>query len=259
MEKIGFIELIIHGKKGIFDVNPENYDIRDIITDIEQVEHLLFPGDKSGRPIISYRIEEGSIKQIFKTGIQYIISFTAVLNQIVNTNSIDFLEGKTAKAIESFQESAIKKGISYNIRTSISDSLGLVIDKTTNFYRSESVWVDSEFYFYGKVTNAGGKKDANIHLVVDNLGSIIVHASQKVLEELEKNILYKNYGIRAIGKQNAETGEIDTSSIKLIELLDYSSKYEEDYLSKLRKKAIIWLGKVDPEKWLNEIRGRQDA
>ncbi|MCL5991909.1 MAG: hypothetical protein M1419_07385, partial [Bacteroidetes bacterium] len=172
MEKLGYIELHISGKKGAFDINPDNYDIRDIIIDIQHVENLLFPGEKSNRPIISYRIDDGSVKHIFKTGVQYIIGLNAILYQVILSNNIDFLEPNTAKAMEYFQDAAIKKDISINIKTSQPDTPNLIIDKTTNFRRTLSTWVDSEFYFYGKITNAGGKDKANIHLVTSELGTI---------------------------------------------------------------------------------------
>ena len=72
MEKIGFIEIRITGSKGNLDLSPDNYDIREIISILENAENLLYPGDKRDRPNISYKIEEGSVKHILKTSIQYI-------------------------------------------------------------------------------------------------------------------------------------------------------------------------------------------
>ncbi len=254
MEKLGYIELHISGKKGAFDINPDNYDIRDIIIDIQHVENLLFPGEKSNRPIISYRIDDGSVKHIFKTGVQYIIGLNAILYQVILSNNIDFLEPNTAKAMEYFQDAAIKKDISINIKTSQPDTPNLIIDKTTNFRRTLSTWVDSEFYFYGKITNAGGKDKANIHLVTSELGTIIIQTPQSILEELENNILYKSYGIRAIGRQNLETGEIE-SGLKFLEMIDYTTIINDEYLKKLRKKAMNWLQNIKPDEWLSEVRG----
>jgi len=48
---------------------------------------------------------------------------------------------------------------------------------------------------------------------------------------------------------------LDTSLLKLIELLDYSSSFDENYLNDLIAKASkTWEG-IDAEEWLNEIRG----
>jgi len=136
----------------------------------------------------------------------------------------------------------------------------ITLNATTNFFRTEAVWADAEFYFYGKITNAGGKDKANIHLLVDNIGTIRIKTPVSFLERYEENILYKNFGIRATGKQHSETGEIDTSSLNFVELIEYHPKYDEAYLKRLREKAKeSWLGNIDPDKWLNNIRGGYDA
>lgn len=67
MEKVGSIEIRITGSKGNLDLSPDNYDIRELIAMLENAEDLLYPGDKKDRPTISYHIEEGSVKHIFKT------------------------------------------------------------------------------------------------------------------------------------------------------------------------------------------------
>ena len=80
------------------------------------------------------------------------------------------------------------------------------------------------------------------------------------MEQYNDNLLYKTFGIRAIGKQHSETGEVDTSSLQFVELIDYQPKYDEMYLRTLRDKAKqSWLGKINPEDWLKEIRGGYDT
>ncbi len=254
MERKGHIEIRITGKNGNLYISPDNFDIKEIMAVLEQVDNLLFPNDKSNRPIISYAIEEGSVKHLFKTSIQAIIGFNAVLGQINATQNIDFLDLPTAQAIEAFQSTALKKDYSFSINTSIAGTSELNIDKTTHFYRNSSIWADAEFYFYGKVTNAGGKDKANIHILTEDLGTVRIETPIEFLEKQEENILYKPFGIRAIGKQHSETGEIDKSSLKFIEIIDYHADYDEVYLKKLRQKAK-WLKKIKSDSWLNEIRG----
>lgn len=260
MDKLGYIEIKISGSRGNLDLAPDNFDIREIINILENAENLLFPNDKKDRPVISYKIEQGSVRHIFKTSIQYIIGFNAVLAQINEVNNIDFLDLSTAKAFENFQDIAAKKDYAVTIKTSITDSNEIRIDRTTNFRRTEAVWADAEFYFYGKVMNAGGKEKANIHVYTEEYGLIRIDTPISFLEQYENNFLYKTFGIRAIGKQHSETGEIDRSSLKFVELVDYSPKYDEAYLKALREKAKkSWLGKIDPDDWLRELRGGYDA
>lgn len=255
MEKIGFIEIRISGSKGNLDLSPDNYDIRELITMLENAENLLYPGEKHDRPIISYKIEEGSVRHIFKTSVQYIIGFNAIIGQISLLQHLDFLDLPTAKAFENIQWIASKRDYIFSIRTSLENSNELTIDRTTNYYRAEAIWADAEFYFYGKLTNAGGKDKANIHLYTDELGTVRIQTPISFLEQYDENLLYKTFGIRATGKQHSETGEIDTTTLKFVELVDYQPKYDELYLKGLRDKAKkSWLSNLDPDQWLNEIR-----
>lgn len=256
MDKQGYIEIKVEGQKGNLDLSPDIYDIRDIREVLKQVEKLLFPDQKRGRPTISYKIEEGSVRHLFKTGMQPVIGFNAVIGQVNAEKNIDFLEVNTAKAIETFQKSALKSDYRYTISTSLVESNSLSINTDTSFYRSEDYWVDAEFYFYGKLTNAGGKNKANIHLDTEEMGTVYIDTPISFLEKLEENLLYKPYGIRASGKQHIETGEIDKSSLKFIELIDHNPKYDPEYLASLREKASSWIQEIDKENLLDQLRGR---
>src|SRR5690606_20245758 len=148
-----------------------NRDYKNIAM-LENAENLLFPNDKKGRPTISYQLESGSVRHLFKTSMHYVIGFNAVIAQVDQHRSIDFLDLNTAKALENIQDNAAKHGYVVDIRTSLEDTYTLRIDTHTDFRRSEAIWAEAEFYFYGKVTNAGGKDKANIHLYTDEHGTL---------------------------------------------------------------------------------------
>ncbi len=260
MEKTGFIEINITGSKGNLELSPDNYDIREIISILENAEKLLFSGEKQERPPISYRIESGSVRHIFKTSIQYIIGFNAIIGQINQVQHIDFLDSSTAKAFESIQDTAKKQNYTFGIKTSLERSNEVTIDRNTNYYRAEAIWADAEFYFYGKITNAGGKDKANIHIVTEELGTLRIQTKISFLEQYSENLLYKTFGIRASGKQHSETGEIDTSSLIFIELVDYEPKFNEKYLNELIGKASkSWAKVPDKNAWLRQVRGGYDG
>jgi len=260
VERIGFIEIRVEGTTGNIELSPDNYDIREVISLLENAENLLYPGDKKGRPTIGYKIEEGTVKHILKTSIQYIIGFNAVLGEINSSKSIDFLDVNTARAFENIQEMARRNDYIFKLTTSLDNTEEIRIDRTTRFSRTEAIWADAEFYFYGKIVNAGGKDKANIHLLSEDLGTIRIQTPISFLEVYEENLLYKTFGVRATGKQHSETGEIDIQSLKFLELLDYQPKYDELYLKHLRDKAKkSWLEGVNADSWLKEIRGSYDA
>lgn len=257
MEKIGQIEIKIQGQKGNLSLSPENYDIREIIELLQNAEHLLFPNTKKERPTITYQIGEGSVRHIIKTTFQAVIGFNAILAQIKADNySIDFLESPTARAFEFFQQEAQKNNYEYEIKTSISEESKIVINKDTRFIRSEELWVDAEFYFYGTIVDVGGKGKANVHLDTKEYGLLKIEASKMLLTNYENNPLYKPYGVRATGKQNIKSGEVNKNSLQLVDIIDYNPSYKEDYIQTLIQKAKkSWADTTDADEWLQNIRG----
>jgi len=259
LDKIGDIEIRVVGKSGSIELKPDNYDIKHIASILQNVEDLLYPNNKKDRPLITYDIQEGSVRHIFKTPIQYIIGFSAILGQIHSSNSIDFLDLKTARAIESIQQLSQQKNYEFLFSTSIKKDVELSINPGTKFFRTENIWADAEFYFYGILTNAGGKSKANIHLDTSDYGSITIDTGKDFLEGQEENLLYKKFGVRATGKQNLDTGEIDTKSLTLVELINYNPTFDLDYLTSLISKAKKSWNGVDSNEWLTNLRGEYEA
>lgn len=257
MDKIGFIQIRISGSNGNLELNKENFDIKDIRELMENVEKLLFPDGNRNRPLISYSIESGSVSNVFKTLVQFVIGFNAIIGKVEELKDINFLDLNTSRAIEKFQTDAIKNNYNYEISTSLDNTNKLIINNSTNYFLTQKNLVEAEFYFYGKLTNAGGKDKANIHILTEDYGTLRIQTPKLFLEEYEQNLLYKTFGIRVSGLQDLQTGEIDNSSLKFIELVDYKPKYNEEYLNTLINKASNSWSKIDnKEKWLSEIRGR---
>ncbi|MFN0138648.1 MAG: hypothetical protein ACKVQW_01005 [Pyrinomonadaceae bacterium] len=257
MDKTGYIEIRVVGRKGAIEISPDNYDIKEIIAVLQHAENLLYPGGKRDRPSISYEIKDGSVRHVLKTALQAVIGFNAILLSVQQSGySIDFLESPTAKALEFFQESARKQDVAFEISTSLPNTSNLEINKDTAFVRSDEIWAHAEFYFYGTLQDAGGKSEANIHLDTKEFGLLKISAEKQMLGDYEANPLYKLYGIRATGKQNIHTGEIDKSSLNLVEIINYDKRADQDYLNGLIAKASAsWRGISDADDWLSRLRG----
>lgn len=259
MDRTATFEVILTGNTGGKPMGPQDYDIKALRELLAEVEVLLFPGDKKERPLISYTVEEGSVRNIFRTRIQAVAQTSAVLGLVASSGSVDVLEPRTAKAIEAMQRWAQESNLAFTLRTSLPDSSQLRIDRTTHYLRTEATSVETEVYLYGRVVDAGGKERPNIHLQVDGHGQYTIDAQEQFLEGLKSNILYHRMGIRAHGRQNLQTGEIEKGSLKLIELIDYDEHYEEAYLKRLQTKAYTWLKDTDPDQYLNDVRGEYGA
>jgi hypothetical protein len=209
--------------------------------------------------ILGELTKEGSVRNLFRTGIQAVAQTGAVLGLVATSGSVDMLEPRTARAIEAMQRWAQEGDIAFTLRTSLPDSSELRIDRSTHYVRTEATAVETEVYLYGKVMDAGGKEKPNIHLHVEGQGMYEIDAAEKFLAGLDRNILYHRMGVRAMGRQDLRTGEIEKGSLQLIELIDYDEQYEEAYLKRLQTKAGSWLKDIDPDQYLNDVRGEYGA
>ncbi|MDB6070264.1 MAG: hypothetical protein JWL81_1435, partial [Verrucomicrobiales bacterium] len=204
-----------------------------------------------------YEIEEGSVRHKFRTLMQTVIGFGAVLGQISAEGQIDFLHDRSAAAIEKLQEMAREKDYVITIGAHQNQ---LRLDKTTHYFRNAKLWVDAEFYLYGELTNAGGKSTPNIHLDTEEFGSLRIATDKDYLKHADKNLLYKKFGVRVTGRQNLQTFEMDRNSLTFVDLFDYEGEYSDVYLDSLMANAApAWAGIGDADKWLNEIRGGLDG
>lgn len=258
MDALGEIEIRIEGRVGGQPLKPELVDIDEIRVILEQASGLLFPTEKRfQRPRVSYVIEEGSVRHRFRTLMQSVIGFGAVLAQIESQKQIDFLHDRSAAAVEALQKLAVEKDYVVTLRA---NEHSLRMDKTTHYLRNEKVWVDAEFYLYGELTNAGGKSSPNIHLDTQEFGSLRISAEKDYLRSAENNLLYKKFGVRVSGKQNLLTFEMDRNSLRFLDLFDYETAYSDAYLDNMmRKAAPAWAGVADADAWVDEIRGGAHA
>ena len=117
------------------------------------------------------------------------------------------------------------------------------------------IWVDAEVYLYGTLTDAGGKDKSNIHIDTKEYGLVTIDSDKEYLKSFKENLLYKEFGVRAKGKQSLATGEIDMSSLKLVSLQGYRPVYDEDYLNGLIAKAAKSWANVDVDAFMSELRG----
>lgn len=255
MGQFGQIEIHIVGQKGNNPLTPDNYDIKEIISLLSNIEPLLYPGMKGNRPDIAYRLESGSVRNIFKVTKQAEAAFVGVMSMVAATQSIDSLELPSARAIEQIQNMAVKHNYDFEFRAESYEGNILSITPMTKFYRSDALWVDAEVYFYGTLVDAGGKDKSNIHLETKDYGTIVIAADRETLKNEERNLLYKDYGIQAQAKQNVMTGEIDRSSVKLLKIIDYKPNFDKDYLDGLIEKVGNRFDGMDVDDYISKIRG----
>lgn len=247
-------QFIVHieGKHGSIPISPDNFDITMLYEILGCVKDLLKQDKDIDVPTVLEGLEKGSVRGLFRTSKEQAVKVAAVLSMLAGSASLDQFDHGTSKAFEGFQSFAVRHNLSVGLATSESHH-EVKIHPTSNLHRSRDMWVDAEVYLYGKITDAGGTTTTNIHLLTE-LGTLIIKASEEEIVSISENPLYKKYGIRALGKQHAETGEIDKKSLRFLEIIDYSPVFDEEYLeSKIDAATPVWQG-VDVDKFLLEIR-----
>lgn len=259
MENTGTLKIRVIGETQGQKLSPDNYDVKEIMAILSNIEDILYPNSKD-RPLISYEINEGSVVHNFKTATQAVIATTAIFTAIQKEQSLDFLEAKTASAIEAIQEAAYQKNYTFELGTSESDQPILEISPKTFYKKSDTYFVDTEMYLYGEITYAGGKMKSTIHLDTDEYGTLTVQTPKEVIQKLEDNPIYKECGLRISAKQNIATGEFDRSSLKFIEMIEYNNNFDRNYLDECINKAKdSWKDVNNTDEWIRNMRGGYDA
>lgn len=253
------VTLRIKGNFGSEPLSPENFDISQLRVILEEVETLLYPDKtkRKNRVPISYEMKAGSVVNVFRTKDLYrVLAFSSMLAVIeIDKGSIDRLDANSAKSIETLQAFAVRNDFDLELSTGDNPARVFKITPYTHYIRHENILMDIEAYYYGILTDAGGKDKANIHLDTKDAGSLTIKADKEYLANYESNILYRKFGVRVRAKQNILTGDIDKSSLSLVELIDYEPKVNEEYLNNLIKKSTPKWKDVDADKWVAEIRG----
>jgi hypothetical protein len=254
VEEQGYIEVIFDGLVGNKPLKPNNIDIAEIKEIISDVETFLYPsrGEKAERPHISYKIEEGSARNLFYLPISGVLLFNGLTSEINNRGNIDFLDNKRAEIIDKFQRKAKEKNLEISFYSSSNTDPILKINKETKFFKIAATFIETELVLYGKVNEEGGN-NPNFHLLTKEYGKLVISATEQQLLEGEKR-LFKIYGVRVKGKQNLADGK--PYDLKLIDYITYNPNYNEQKLDLLIERASrIWNTIPNVDSWLNEIRG----
>lgn len=255
MDAVGQFEIQISTDQQSF--SPDMYDIRELIPMLQYAEALLnlAPNDKKERPLISYSVQLGSVRHIFTTALPLVVAAHDLIQQVAAHHHISHIPAAAAQALENLQLLAARKNYTFRLQTSLNPNHSLTIDAHTALKKTAPVWVNAEYYLYGKIINAGGKDRANIHLQTTDRGVLLIKTPINFLEQYPQNMLYKTVGIKATAQQHLSTNEMDTSSLVFAELVEYEPQYDDQYLDELIKKATpTWSGIADKDAWLQSLR-----
>jgi hypothetical protein len=240
-------------------LTPATVDLPTLRGFLEDVEKLI-KGDVPGANLSDSRVrlEEGSVKLIALVAHLLAADVRSDLAKLDDTGDLDAIQPRRAEVIEQWQSRTRRfPSRTYSIQTE-AGRRPLKIAITSQFqHGSENAWVSVEKYLSGKVVNAGGKQDPNVHLVLADSGeSVRISATEQQLGGEKENQLYKDVTLRVQAEQQIRTKAL--RDVRLIQFLANASEVDERALANLWQKGReAWRDVTSATGWVDSLRGNK--
>ena len=240
-------------------LTPATADIPTLLGYFEEVAKLI-KGDVPGASLSDSRVrlEEGSVKLVALVAHLLAADVRSDLAKLHESGDLDVIQPRRAEVIEQWQSRTRRfPSRVYSIQTSSTDR-ALRIASTSQFqHGSENAWVSVEKYLTGKVVNAGGKQDPNVHLVLSDSGdSVRISATEQQLSAEKENQLYKEVTLRVQAEQHIRTKTL--RNIRLLQFLPQASEADERTLANLwQKGSEAWRDVASASGWVESLRGNK--
>ena len=240
-------------------LTPATVDLPTLRGFLEDVEKLI-KGDVQGASLSDsrVRIEEGSVKLIALVAQLLASDVRSDLAKLDDTGDLDAIQPRRAEVIEQWQSRTRRfPSRAYSIQTE-AGRRPLKIANTSQFqHGSENAWVSVEKYLSGKVVNAGGKQDPNVHLVLADSGeSVRISATEQQLGGEKGNQLYKDVTLRVQAEQHIRTKAM--RDVRLIQFLANATEVDERALANLWQKGReAWRDVTSAAGWVESLRGNK--
>ncbi len=240
-------------------LTPTTVDLPTLRGYLEEVEKFI-KGDVTGASLSDsrVRIEEGSVKLVTMVAHLLAADLRSDLSKLDETGDLDVIQPRRAEVIELWQSRSRRlPSRAYSIQVD-ANLRPVRIANTSQFqHGSENAWVSVEKYLTGKVVNAGGKQDPNVHLVLADSGaSVRISATEQQLGAEKENQLYKEVTLRVQAEQHVRTKAL--RDIRLIQFLAQSGDADERALANLWQKGReAWRDVTTAAGWVESIRGNQ--
>jgi hypothetical protein len=251
------LEFALEDRVGEQPLTPETVDLPTLRGFLDDVEKFI-KGDVLSATLAESRvkIEDGSLKVIAFVSTLMAANVQEDLTKLSRTRDLDTIQPKRAQIIEQWQSRAGRMPYrTYSIGDRKQPKIR--IGSETTFQRgSENAWVAVEKYLTGRVVDAGGKQNPNVHLVLDSGAEMIVDATEQQLGEEKENQLYKQVTLRVQAEQHLRTKQL--RHIRLLEFLPRSADVDEEGLAALWKKGRkAWHDVKSPSEWVDQLRGNR--
>lgn len=257
--KLTPLEFSLEDLVGEKPLTPETVDLPTLRGFLDEVETLI-KGDVPSATLADsrVRIEEGSLKVVALVSILLAADVKADIAKLDETGDLDAIQPKRAQIIERWQARARRSPTRAYVISDEKHEREVRIANTSGFqHGSENAWIAVEKYLTGKVVDAGGKQNPNVHLVLTDSGDdVVVQATEQQLGGEKDNQLYKEVTLRVQAEQHLRTKAL--RNIRLLQFLPGAAEIDEQALASLWEKGQkAWEGVKSASGWVDGLRGNR--
>ena len=236
----------------------ENTDIPTLRGFLDDVEALIKNDGRAANLANSrLRLETGSIRFVAFLTLVVALGIERDLGKLSNSPNLDQVSHGRAKILAKWQAKAQRSvDCSYSI-TIPGTSLGLHISARSALeHYGQNLWVPTQKYLTGEILDAGGKQDANLHLLFPDGNTITVSASKQQLRSLERNPVYRTMTVFVQAEQHLSTKAL--RNVVLKDFVQPAKPTSDELLENLwRRGNEAWADVSSPADWIEELRGNK--
>jgi hypothetical protein len=247
------VEFIIRGKISENEISPSNISLSLISSFAKDINDLINSVQVGKKEEIIASIETGSFKFNTIIALSAFNILSAEINTLNQTKDFSTIQVKTASIFESwYSKSKENPDLEFEILPQNKESIKF--NSNSVFLKTdENVWIQSELYLYGVITDLGGAQKPNIHLKTEDGKSVTIICTKDNLINEKENRVYHSSAIRVLASQNLYTGEIKEP--RFLEFIDYNPTFnEEELLSTVEKGSNAWSDIVNHVEWVRNLR-----
>jgi len=201
-------------------------------------------------------IEDGSVKiKIFASAL-LAAAVATDMALLESTGDLDAIDPARAVVISKWQSQAQRApDRKYSVLPHAAAKPVGISSKDIFSHKGEKYWATVEKYLTGKVTNLGGKRDPNVHIVLlDTNETITVSAEEKQLAEEKENRIYKTVTLHVQAEQHLRLGML--RNYRLLDFVRETSEVDEQALQTLWQKGrAAWRDVKSASAWVENLRG----
>lgn len=246
------IDFIVRGKIGDLLISPKAIELSLLKTFSEDIYAIIssIPEVKISEPIVT--IEESSFKARVAVALIAANMVLADAKTLSETNDLSSINSIRSKIIEKWHsKTKTNNSLEFEIRPKGEEGIKVNFEKV--FKKTQEVWVESEIYLYGEVTDWGGSTKSNIHFTTEDKKNITINCKREDIVNQKDNLVYRPGAVRVLAKQNLYTGEIKEA--KFVGFIDYNPSYNEEELNAtIEKGREAWKDVADHVEWVRNLR-----